>query len=499
MTFRPSVLPTRDNTIIDTFTRTFNATQRAIAIDQANTRADREFNAKRQEQDLRNESAILASNLAVAQSPALSFENRFAINQDPTTATVTAETPGVGGGRTQIAEAVGPTLQADQPGVAVGRGPGGQEIFFSLEAQRQEIEREAIDAESLEFRLGARERETEAAELAVDIETRTNALLTIGSDPEISDRLTPEQITQAAQSETATNAALAADRAARVAANTPTAETEAGLRAEFNRSPILKDALSIAGSYASLLQVLSIRSSGPNDLSVIFSFMKMLDPGSVVREGEFANAANSQGWSDRARALYNRIARGERLAQPAREEFERSARALIRGRRSLLNGHIAQFSRFAAQQDVDARNVVTDPYAFAEGLVGEEGDENLDPGAGGADALGRIGDAGVGEGRWAGSGGVAIERRRAPAAAPAPAGGGGGGGRREAPPADAPVGTGSVLLPVGGVDLPDTAIDEESGQDLGDGLSNAERALELARDNDPDEVIRIMRAEGRIS
>ena len=490
MTFRPSVLPTRDNTIIDTFTRTFNATQRAIAIDQANTRADREFAAKRQEQDLRNESAVLAANLQVAQNPALSFENRFAINQEPTTATVTAETPGVSGGRTVIAEAEGPTLQADQPGVAVGRGPGGQEIFFSLEAQRQEVERAAIDAESLEFRLGERERELEATELEEGIERRGFALDTIGRDSDISDPLTPAERAQAAQSETATNAALAAERSAQLAANTPTSETEAGLRAEFNNSPIFKDALSIAGSYSSLLEVLAIPSSGPNDLSVIFSFMKMLDPGSVVREGEFANAANSQGWSDRARALYNRIARGERLSAPARVEFERSARALIRGRRRLLNGHIAQFSRFAGDQDVDARNVVTDPYAFAEGLVGEEGDENLDPGAGGSAAFGRIGDAGVGDGRWAGSGGVAIER--------APAGG--GGGRREAPPADAPVGTGSVLLPERGVDLPDTAIDAETGQDLGDGLSNAERALELAAEgNDPDEVIRIMREEGRIS
>ena len=498
MTFRPSVLPTRDTTIIDTFTRTFNATQKAIAMDQANTRADREFAAKRQEQDLRNEGAILASNLAVASKPELSFEQDFFRNQEGTTATVTAETPGISGGRSQIAEAQGPDLQMEQPSVSIGRGPDGREIFFSLEAQREEISRAAIAAEELEFRVDRRERETEAADLSEDIEQRVNALRTIGRDSDISNPMSEEEITQASQSETATNAALAAERSAQLAANTPTSETEAGLRAEFNKSPIFKDALSIAGSYSSLLEVLSIPSSGPNDLSVIFSFMKMLDPGSVVREGEFANAANSQGWSDRARALYNRIARGERLAAPAREEFERSARALIRGRRRLLNGHIAQFSRFAGDQDVDARNVVTDPYAFAEGLVGEEGDENLDPGAGGQDAFGRIGDAGVGDGRWAGSGGVAIER------APAGGGGGGGAGGGAAPAEPAgpvPVGTGSVLLPEGGVDLPDTAIDQDSGQDLGDGLSNAERALELQREhpNDPQEVLRIMRAEGRIS
>ena len=213
MTFRPSVLPTRDNTIIDTFTRTFNATQRAIAIDQANKRADRELDLRVEEAERRNEQAILASNLAIAQSPGLSFEQGFGINQAGTTAQVTAETPGVAGGRQVIAEAEGPTLEVERPGVSVGQGPGGREIFFSLEAQRQGQEEQAIREADLQFRLGARQREDEAAQLAASAETRFNALLTIGQSGD-TNRLTPEELEQAAGSESATNALLAADRAA---------------------------------------------------------------------------------------------------------------------------------------------------------------------------------------------------------------------------------------------------------------------------------------------
>ena len=41
------------------------------------------------------------------------------------------------------------------------------------------------------------------------------------------------------------------------------------------------------------IQIASRDNSGQGDLSMIFAFMKMLDPTSVVREGEFATAANA--------------------------------------------------------------------------------------------------------------------------------------------------------------------------------------------------------------
>lgn len=65
--------------------------------------------------------------------------------------------------------------------------------------------------------------------------------------------------------------------------------------------------------------------SAANDLALIFSYMKMLDPGSVVREGEFANAQNAAGVPDRVLNLYNNLRLGERLNPAQRQQFTQSA------------------------------------------------------------------------------------------------------------------------------------------------------------------------------
>lgn len=64
------------------------------------------------------------------------------------------------------------------------------------------------------------------------------------------------------------------------------------------------------------------------DLSLIFGFMKMLDPGSVVREGEFATAQNAAGIPDRIQNLYNKALRGERLTKGQRDAFKGQAQQL---------------------------------------------------------------------------------------------------------------------------------------------------------------------------
>jgi hypothetical protein len=67
--------------------------------------------------------------------------------------------------------------------------------------------------------------------------------------------------------------------------------------------------------------------SAAGDLALIFNYMKVLDPGSTVREGEFATAQNAGGVDSRAVALYNRVLRGERLSPEQRADFlDRSGR-----------------------------------------------------------------------------------------------------------------------------------------------------------------------------
>jgi hypothetical protein len=61
--------------------------------------------------------------------------------------------------------------------------------------------------------------------------------------------------------------------------------------------------------------------SAAGDLALIFNYMKMLDPGSTVREGEFANAQNAGGVDAKVQSFYNNVLRGERLTEAQRKDF----------------------------------------------------------------------------------------------------------------------------------------------------------------------------------
>ena len=61
--------------------------------------------------------------------------------------------------------------------------------------------------------------------------------------------------------------------------------------------------------------------SGFGDLALIFNYMKMLDPNSVVRESEFATASNTGSLTQRFIAMFNRMKLGMRLEANQRQEL----------------------------------------------------------------------------------------------------------------------------------------------------------------------------------
>jgi hypothetical protein len=97
-------------------------------------------------------------------------------------------------------------------------------------------------------------------------------------------------------------------------------EAEGKLRKEYNdQTKVFQD---VKASYG---RVKVSEDSAVGDLSLIFGFMKMLDPGSVVREGEFATAQNAAGVPERVANLYNRVISGERLNESQRKSFKGQA------------------------------------------------------------------------------------------------------------------------------------------------------------------------------
>jgi hypothetical protein len=69
--------------------------------------------------------------------------------------------------------------------------------------------------------------------------------------------------------------------------------------------------------------------SAAGDLALIFNYMKVLDPGSTVREGEFATAQNSGSIPDVLTARYNKVIKGERLSDTQRTDFTTRATKLF--------------------------------------------------------------------------------------------------------------------------------------------------------------------------
>jgi hypothetical protein len=90
------------------------------------------------------------------------------------------------------------------------------------------------------------------------------------------------------------------------------------LRKEFNG--LSKDFLKQKDGYTRVLSSAK-NPTAAGDLALIFNYMKVLDPNSVVRESEFATAAAAGDYGDRIAGYVNRIQNGQRLSKAQRADF----------------------------------------------------------------------------------------------------------------------------------------------------------------------------------
>lgn len=100
------------------------------------------------------------------------------------------------------------------------------------------------------------------------------------------------------------------------------------------------------------------------DLSLIFSYMKTLDPTSVVREGEFATAATAGSIPDRIWGQYNKIINGERLSDNQRQDFVSRARELYNSALEQQKVVDETFTQRAQQFGIDPSYVVRNQSSF---------------------------------------------------------------------------------------------------------------------------------------
>ena len=99
---------------------------------------------------------------------------------------------------------------------------------------------------------------------------------------------------------------------------------------------------------------------GAGDVAAIFTFMKTLDPSSVVREGEFATAENSSGALRKFWNIYNKLTKGERLTDTQREQFKTLGIELYQQNQQALDNVRNNFSQIAANQGLNIDNIFVD-------------------------------------------------------------------------------------------------------------------------------------------
>lgn len=144
-------------------------------------------------------------------------------------------------------------------------------------------------------------------------------------------------------------------------------EGEAKLRGEFTKQ--LGTFSDVQDGYRRLIAATEQREANPNsvspasDIALIFGYMKMLDPGSVVREGEYATAQNAASIPDRVRNAYNKAIEGEFLTDGQRQDFVDTAGRLYGQAREQAERTASRYRDLARGYGLDEGRVVSIPDA----------------------------------------------------------------------------------------------------------------------------------------
>lgn len=134
---------------------------------------------------------------------------------------------------------------------------------------------------------------------------------------------------------------------------------EKDLRATFTTE--MKPFTDLAQAFRKV-EAAALNPSAAGDISLVYGYMKILDPGSTVMQGEQATAANAGGVSDRVRAMYNKALTGETLADNVRQDFYAQSRNLIESQRPLQQDISERYGLIAAQNKLDPNQIVFDPF-----------------------------------------------------------------------------------------------------------------------------------------
>ncbi len=161
-----------------------------------------------------------------------------------------------------------------------------------------------------------------------------------------------------------------------------TAEREKALRTQFDSLPEVKGTKEILSAYNNAM---STGDTPAGHLSLVFAYMKLLDPGASVMEGDVANASNTTGLGGRIYNIYNSVLNGNRLTPEQIRDFRGQAQSLLNSRMKVYGTVANEYKRLATEQGLKPENIVL-PLGYSPGGKEKQRDSEPPPPAPTADA-----------------------------------------------------------------------------------------------------------------
>jgi hypothetical protein len=152
-------------------------------------------------------------------------------------------------------------------------------------------------------------------------------------------------------------------------------ENETKLRTEFQALPDYRAFGEMKAAYGQVMQGLN-KANAIGDLAAATKIMKLLDPGSVVRESELALAMQAGGLLDRVSNYATNVMQGTKLSPAQRKEFADLANSLFSVSVDAFNEKRNQYSNLASQYGFDVNRVVG-PEPSIPGLNKPQQDRQL--------------------------------------------------------------------------------------------------------------------------
>lgn len=140
------------------------------------------------------------------------------------------------------------------------------------------------------------------------------------------------------------------------------------IRAELQKRPQIQDFNKVESAFGRI-QVSAEDPSGSGDLALVFNFMKMLDPGSVVRESEFRTAEQARAWLASATeegfkipsfvaSKIQRATTGGFLTIPQRKDFVNRAQKLFDKQLKLTERVEKDFIAFGKRIGLEKEDII---------------------------------------------------------------------------------------------------------------------------------------------